>query len=109
MEATGLMGQTFLGEEVTKGRLGVSSLMEERGPMTGQEWLKREGISGVPDDAMWASLMEAYAAHVNKELVKAKTELVKAITNALGFLSLHRTETAKLVLSDVFAKYGGRR
>jgi hypothetical protein len=102
MEATGLMGQTFLGEEVTKGRLGVSSLMEERGPMTGQEWLKREGISGVPDDAMWASLMEAYAAHVNKELVKAKT-------NALGFLSLHRTETAKLVLSDVFAKYGGRR
>src|SRR5215472_5107169 len=79
---------------------------EGAGPMTSQEWLKREGICGFQDDAMWASLMEAYAAHVNKELVKAKTELVKAITNALGFLSLHRPETAKLVLSDALAKYG---
>ena len=72
--------------------------------MTGQEWLKREGISGFPDDAMWASLMEAYAAHVNKELAHINTELVKAITNAMGFLSFHRPETAKAILHDVLAK-----
>ena len=63
--------------------------------MTAQEWLKREGISGFPDDAMWTSLMEAYAAHVNKELARVNKELVKAITNAMGFLSFHRPETAQ--------------
>jgi hypothetical protein len=42
---------------------------------------------------------ETDAAHVNKELVRA-------ITNALGFLSLHRPETAYLVLGDVLAENG---
>jgi hypothetical protein len=83
-------------------------LMEERGPMRGQEWLTREGICEFPNDAMWASLMEAYADHVSKKLVEDNKELVRAITNALGFLSLHQPETAKLVLRDVVAEHERR-